>query len=363
MKYVIEKECGEPAYLQLYKQLRSDIAREVYPANSRLPSKRLLAAELELSLITVEHAYALLCDEGYARAKERSGYFAAFRAQDGFLSGAAQEDPQPPKPPAAQADTEFPFSVFAKTLRSVLSDRGAEILQPCEPQGHPALREALCAYLFRSRGIQATPAQVVIGAGAEYLYRQLVELFGRNKLYAIEAPSYQRIEQVYRAADVRLERLPLGSDGIETSALQNARADVLHVSPYRSFPSGVSASASKRAIYLRWASEGDRYIVEDDFESEFSVAKKAEETLFAHTHHDRVVYLNTFSGTIAPGLRIGYMVLPPQLVELFRQRLGFYSCTVPTYLQLVTAQLLANGDFERHINRVRRRKRKAMEEE
>ena len=363
MNYKIFSDSKEPAYVQLYKQLRSDIAREVYPVRSRLPSKRLLAAELGLSLVTVEHAYALLCDEGYAQARERSGYFVSFRTEDSFLSGAAAQRAPALSAQPTQQPVDFPFSVLAKTMRGVLSDYGTQILLPPDSQGLPALQQALCGYLLRSRGIKAEPAQIVIGAGAEYLYRLVAELFGKNRLFAIETPSYPKIEQIYCAAGVPLEKLPLGADGIETAALQRSKADILHVSPYRSAPEGVRASASKRALYLQWAAEGDRWIIEDDFDSEFSVSKKAEETLFAHTHRQRVVYLNTFSGTISPALRAAYMVLPPQLAAPFHEQLGFYSCTVPTYIQLVLARLLESGDFERHINRVRRQKRKQMENE
>ena len=137
-------------------------------------------------------------------------------------------------------------------------------------------------------------------------------------------------------------------------------ASVLHTTPYRSYPTGVSASASKRHEYIRWSNANDRYIIEDDFESEFSVSSKPEDTLFALSDRDNVIYLNTFSKTVSPSLRIGYMVLPRKLVGEFDARLGFYSCTVPTFEQYVIARLLQNGDFERHINKVRRKKRKEM---
>ena len=162
---------------------------------------------------------------------------------------------------------------------------------------------------------------------------------------------------------VQYEMLPLGRDGIESSALWASNADILHISPYRSFPSGVTASASKRHEYMRWARNEDRYIIEDDFESEFSVSKKPEETLFSHSAKDNVIYMNTFSKTISSSLRVGYMVLPKHLVSVFEEKLGFYSCTVPTYIQFVLAQLISNGDFERHINRVRRKKRKELMDE
>ena len=361
MKYQIDRAGREPAYLQLYRQLRSDIAREVYRPGEKLPSKRLLAEELGLSLITVEHALSLLCDEGYAAAKERSGYFVVFRADDRFLvAGALPAPPAVPAVPAESGQHSFPFSVFAGAMRQVLQSEGEAVLAPSEPQGLLSLRAALCSYLRRTRDVEASPEQVVIGAGTEYLYHLIVLLFGRDKTVALEDPCYETIERIYRAEDVRLEHLPLGHDGIRAAALAGCAADILHISPYRSFPSGVTASASKRAAYLRWATQGERYIIEDDFESEFSVSKKYEETLFAHTHQNRVVYLNTFSGTISPALRLGYMVLPRQLVPLFEEKLGALSCPVPTYIQAVAARLLENGDFERHVNRVRRQKRREL---
>jgi len=362
MKYVIDRADRAPAYLQLYRQLRSDIAHEVYPAGSRLPSKRMLSEELGLSLITVEHALALLCDEGYATARERSGIFVSFRADDRFLAA------EPPTlrndvPPHTETSGSgsFPFSVYAKAVRNALANEGERLLLPSAPQGDPALRSAICDYLVRARGLETTPAQVVIGAGTEYLYHHLVLLLGRDRTFALEDPCYERIAQIYLAEGVRLERLPLGRDGIRSSALQQSAADVLHISPYRSFPSGVTASASKRAAYLQWAAKGDRWIVEDDFESEFSVSKKYEETLFAHSHRSCVIYLNTFSGTISPALRMGYMVVPPQLTQPLQRLMSIHSCTVPVLEQMVVTQLLQNGDFERHINRIRRQKRRELE--
>ena len=362
MKYIIDRTTGEPAYLQLYRQLRTDIAREVYPAGGKLPSKRLLSEELGLSLITVEHALSLLCDEGYATARERSGYFVAFRADDRFLAAANALPPPHEHTLPAGSGGDFPFSVFAKAMRQVLLSEGEAVLSPAPPQGTEALRAAVCSYLRRTRAIEAAPDQVVIGAGTEYLYHLIVLLFGRDVTVALEDPCYETIEQIYRAEDVQLQHLPLGRDGIRTAALRQCTADILHISPYRSFPSGVTASASKRAADLQWAAQGERYIIEDDFESEFSVSKKYEETLFAHTHQNRVLYLNTFSGTISPALRLGYMVLPRQLVPVFQEKLGSLSCAAPTYIQAVVTKLLESGDLERHINRVRRQKRKELEE-
>ena len=185
-----------------------------------------------------------------------------------------------------------------------------------------------------------------------------VELLGRRRIFAIESPSYKKIEAVYKATEISYELLPLTQTGIDSNALSTTSADVLHTTPYRSYPSGVTATASKRHEYIRWASKGGRYIIEDDFESEFSVFTKPTETLYALSEHDNVIYLNTFSKTISPSLRVGYMVIPKHLVGVYQKKLGFYSCTVPTFMQYVITELLDNGDFERHINRVRRKMRK-----
>lgn len=361
MRYSIDKTKREPAYVQLYRFLREDIVSGVYGFGTKLPSKRIVAEEVSVSVITVEHAYELLCEEGYAEARQRSGYFVIFRDQDGFASPVGQPMAFKPDMDVPAGNGTFPYSVLAKAMRSVLSEQGERILTRSPHNGCEVLRSAIQKYLSRSRGITAEVGQIVIGSGSEYLYSLLVELLGRNRKYAAEDPSYQKIEQVYRASGVKPEMLPLGTDGIDSAALQNTHATVLHISPYRSFPSGVSASASKRHEYVRWAAKRERYVIEDDFESEFSVSTKPEETIFSLSEKDNVIYMNTFSKTISPSLRVGYMVLPKHLVPVFEDKLGFYSCTVPTYIQYVLAKLLDEGDFERHINRVRRQKRKELE--
>ncbi len=361
MKYVIDNKKKSPAYLQLYTQVRDDIIKGIYPLNSKLPSKRVISSDVGVSTVTVEHAYGLLCDEGYAEARERSGYFVIFRTDDGFVPVLQKElKYHTVSPRHTNASVEFPFSVLAKTMRRVITDLGEGILERSPNAGCLELRNAIQFYLAQSRGIIAETEQIIIGSGSEHLYTLLIELLGKNCLYAIEAPSYKKIEQVYSAFGVQVEKLPLGDDGIQREALNGCNADVLHISPYRSFPSGVTATASKRHEYLRWAQAAPRYIIEDDFESEFSMLKKPEETLFSHSFRDNVIYMNTFSKTISPSFRVGYMVLPKNLAQMYRERLGFYSCTVPTYIQIVLAELISNGDFERHINRVRRRNRKKL---
>lgn len=363
MKYIIEKSQNTPAYLQLYKQVRDDIVKGIFPYNSKLPSKRTIAEEVGVSTVTVEHSYGLLIEEGFIEARERSGYFVIFRTDDGFVASSKGEDRHIfPLSHHEETKAEFPFSVLAKTMRTVIANMGESLLDSSPNQGSLELRQTIQKYLARSKGIIADAEQIVIGSGSEYLYNLIVLLLGRDKTYAVEYPSYKKIKQVYTASEVNIRELPLGNEGIDSNALRNCDADVLHISPYRSYPTGVTASASKRHEYLRWAGQGDRYIVEDDFESEFSVSQKAEETLFSNTTLDNVIYMNTFSKTISPSFRVGYMILPKRLAEKFKEQLGFYSCTVPTYIQFVLAELISNGDFERHINRVRRAKRRALSE-
>ncbi len=349
---------NKPAYLALYESLREEILTGVRPRGSRLPSRRSLARDRGVSEITVDHSIELLCEEGYAETRPRSGVFVTYRDGDGFSLPSGRAVPAAPSFPRTEVRDTFPFPTLAKVMRRVLSDYG-EILMVKPPNaGCEALRDALCSYLARNRGIRVTRDQIVIGSGAEYLYGLVVDLLGRGRIWGLESPSYEKIERVYRSRGIRCDLLPLGQDGIVSEALQATKASVLHITPYCSFPSGVTASASKRMEYLRWVSVPGRFIVEDDYESEFSLLRKPEETVFAATRMQNVIYLNTFSRTVSPSMRVGYMVLPEKLVPVFREKAGFCSCSVPSFEQYVLAELLNNGEFERHINRVRRRERK-----
>lgn len=359
MNYVFEKG-GGPSYLQLYKFLRNDIISGIYGFGTKLPSKRILSEEAGVSTITVEHAYQLLCEEGYAEARERSGYFVIFKESDGFASSSIPTDSQTHEMIGAETQAGLPYSVLSKTMRRVLTNYENVLLEKSPNQGCLELRLALRNYLARNRGIRISTDQIVIGSGSEYMYGLIIELLGRSRIVAIEHPSYNKIEQVYLASEIAYEPLSLTNDGIDSLALAKTNADILHTTPYRSFPSGVTATASKRHEYIRWSSVGDRFLIEDDFESEFSVSTKPMETLFSLSDNDNVIYLNTFSKTISPAIRVAYMVLPEKLVPSFQQKLGFYSCTVPTFEQFLITELLNNGEFERHINRVRRNIRKKL---
>lgn len=360
MKYSIDTKSTQKAYMQLYEQLRNDIINTLYKYGEKLPSKRLLAEEARTSVITVEHAYGILCDEGYIESKERRGYFVTYCKND-FVPIAEHEEHNIFSSNHHHYHTdEFPFSVLAKTMRNVISKYGEDILIKSPNAGCIELRKAISDYLARGKGIHASYHQIIIGSGAEYLYGLIVQFLGRNQIYAIENPSYEKIHSVYRANGVECDLLQLGKDGILTSQLEKTKASVLHITPFRSFPSGITASASKRNEYIQWATDRNAIIIEDDFNSEFTVSTKNEDTVFSLEPTRSVIYVNTFTKTIAPSMRIGYMVLPEQLVEDFFDKVGFYSCTVPVFEQYVLAEFISKGDFERHINRTRRKLRQML---
>ncbi len=352
----------EKKYIKIYESLRDDILKEIYPYMSKLPSKRVTADTFGTSIITVEHAYELLMEEDYIRPRERSGYFVSYEEGKIFHASKAPQDRFVRQERVGDRDAyRFPTSVFAGTVRRILTEYADEVLIKSPPQGCLILREAVRDYLLRNRHIDVGTDQLIIGSGSEYLYGLIVQTFGRSVIYGIENPSYEKIALVYRAAGVECDMLTLLSDGIRSEDLERTEAKVLHITPYRSYPSGISATAAKKREYIRWAEKNGGIIIEDDFESEFSPSRKMEETLYTIDKGRNVIYVNTFSKTVSPSLRVAYMVLPKWLTHLFEEKIGFYSCTVPTLDQYILAELIRNGDFERHINKVRRLKRAEAE--
>ncbi len=351
------KEGSGPLYLRLYERIREDIRSGAIEPGSRLPSKRTLAEHLDVSVITVDGAYRCLIDEGYVTSRERSGYFAA--AQD--VPAVKRPAPEVPElrdeEPAGGRDYGFRYSALSKIMREVITDCGESLLVKPPAFGCAELRRSIAAFLGRYRGMRVEPSRVIVGSGAEYLYGMLAQLLGRDRLFAVEDPGYEKIRLVYESMGVRVELLPLDGDGVSSRALAATRADILHVTPYHSFPTGITASGGKRREYLSWASRGNRYVVEDDFDSEFSLSRRPAEPLFSMDSAGRVIYLNTFSHSLAPSMRVGYMVLPEALFGEYERRLGFYSCPVPVFDQYVLARFIDRGHFERHLNRVRRRLR------
>ena len=356
LTYELKKAPGVPLYEALYRCIRGDILSGALAPGERLPSKRALAQNLEVSKITVETAYAQLLAEGYIRAQEKVGYFVEYQPQ--ALS-------QPPIPaqqesaPAGQwldltgAGTEkFPFSVWSRLQREVMLDYGEKLLLPLPPQGIPELRQAIAEHLAGFRGMQVHPEQVIIGAGTDFLYNLLIQLLGRDKIYAVEDPGYGKIARIYEAGGVTCIAAPMDNRGVRPDRLGDAR--VLHISPAHHFPTGLVTPVDRRQELLTWARNRDGYIIEDDYDSEFRFDAHPKPTMQSLDRMGRVIYMNTFSKSLAPSIRISYMILPAELLKAFREKLGFYSCTVSSFEQYTLARFLNRGHFEKHINRMRK---------
>lgn len=370
-------------YALIYENLRANITDGTIKYGEKLPSKRAAADSFDASVITVEHAYELLESEGYIESRPRRGYFARYVA-DGILVEKESDFPYPEEfaienqtdgndasakgTTAKEANAKdanakkerFPFGIYASAVRAVLNDLGDKITEKTNGSGAPALKSAIKNYLKTSRDVHADENRIIIGAGAEYLYGVIAKLFGAGETFAIETPSYGIIEKIYSLNGVKTEKLRLGTDGVLSEDLAACRAKVIHVTPYRSFPTGVTASASKRAEYLRAAKKIGAYIVEDDYESEFSLSAKLTETLFKNTPDDNVIYINTFSKSVFPSLRLAYMILPEKLAAKYYEKFGDFSCPVPTLEQYVAAKIISDGSFARHVNRVRRTRKKDL---
>lgn len=359
---------GKNKYYSLYSKIRGDILSGRLEKGEQLPSKRTLAQNLCVSVITVQTAYEQLLAEGYIVAKERSGYFVADVNVDFYgRREVAAPEPEPEKCFTLDlvkggADVRlFPFSVWAKLMRTVLADCGEHLLQrvPCDGDGE--LKRAIASYLYRARGIEVDPRFIVIGAGAEYLYGVIVQLLGRDKLFAVENPGYGRISACYNLNGAKCVYVPVTDAGADCGEVEKSGADVLHISPSHQFPTGAVTPLSSRARLIGWAREGDRYIIEDDYDSEFRLYGKPLQCAYSLCP-DRVIYMNTFSKSLAPSMRIGYMVLPPKLYERYKALFGFSACAVPVFEQKTLAAMLDKGHFERHINRLKNHYREVRAE-
>ena len=355
LTYELKKSPGVPLYEALYRCIRGDILSGKLAPGEKLPSKRALAQNLEVSKITVEGAYNQLLAEGYIRSAEKVGYFVEeiHGVRPAAHPAPAQEETDDlPVDLTGSYPEKFPFSVWSRLQREVMLDYGEELLLPLHRQGLPALRSAIAAHLADFRGMQVDPGNILIGAGTDFLYNLLIQLLGRDKTYAVEDPGYGKIRQIYAAGGAACMVVPLDESGVRPDMLGAAR--VLHISPSHHFPTGRVTPVARRQALLDWAKDTDGYIIEDDYDSEFRFDAHPMPAMYALDHSGRVIYMNTFSRTLAPSIRISYMILPPVLMDRFRRELSFYSGTVSSFEQYTLARFLERGHFEKHINRMRK---------
>ncbi len=356
-----------PLYLYIYKCIKRDIVDGKLKLHDKMPSKRAFAGNLGVSTITVENAYEQLVGEGYLYTIPKKGYYISDISEMRNGNVPAVKSLHIEKNRFARenyydfssnrtASEDFPFSIWAKLVRETMSQKERELLESTPCEGVRQLREAIAHHLSSFRGMAVDPDQIIIGAGTEYLYSLLIKLLGTQKLYCIENPGYKKLMKIYESSHADCIFVGMDQDGIVINELKQSGADIVHISPTHHFPTGITMPIARRAELLAWANEKEgRYIIEDDYDSEFRLKGKPIPPLQSIDCGEKVIYMNTFSKSLTSTIRISYMVLPRHLANLFFEKLSFYSNTVSSFEQYTLAAFISRGYFEKHINRMRLR--------
>ncbi|MDD6400049.1 MAG: PLP-dependent aminotransferase family protein [Lachnospiraceae bacterium] len=351
-------------YSYLYTCIKNDILSGILKPGEKLPSKRTFANNNGISTITIQNAYDQLISEGYVYTIPKKGYYVAnIEGMTRSIPNAdINYDIRIPIRESFEYDLSsngvnpdnFPFSVWTKLSREVMSNKKKELMEISPTSGIRLLREAIANHLKSFRGMLVDPNQIIIGAGTEYLYGYIVQLLGNDKIYAIENPGYRKLVSIYKQRNISCKYAYMDDSGITVEGLKESKADVAHICPNHHFPTGITMPASRRYEVLAWANAAEgRYIIEDDYDSEFRLEGKPIPTLFSIDECEKVIYMNTFSKSLSPTIRISYMVLPVHLANEFYKTMSFYSCTVSNFEQYTLAEFIERGYFEKHINRMR----------
>ena len=358
---------GKCLYEQIYEHIKQEIKEGKLLAGERLPSTRSLAEYLQVARTTVEYAYEQLQSEGYIEASPYRGYFVCVTEE--FLE---VEEGNSPETPIQQRMEEkaafaydfspndidmlgFPFGVWKRISKRILNEENGELFSQGEPQGDYNLRLTISRYLHSSRGVNSSPEQIVIGAGNDYLLMLLEKILGQEVRIAMENPTYKRAYRIFCSYAESIETVDMDENGIKVSGLREKDVNVAYVMPSHQFPTGIVMPIGRRMELLRWANEDEeRYLIEDDYDSEFRYKGKPIPSLQASDEHGKVIYMGTFSKAIAPGIRVSYMVLPLPLLEKYKKECYFYSCTVSRLDQCILDEFIREGYFERHLNKMRK---------
>lgn len=352
-----------PLYEQIYQYIKEEIQRERISSGEKLPSTRALSTFLEVSRSTVELAYEQLISEGYIESVACRGYFVSeleglYRLQPQKRS--VSEGPNQKREnylydysPSGVDLNSFPYNVWRKLSRESLIDDRAELFRLGHPQGEWGLRNAISNYLHQARGVNCTPEQIIVGAGNDYLLMLLATVIGPKHKVALENPTYRQAYRLFESLSYDICTVDMDEKGMDVSKLEQSQADIAFVMPSHQFPLGIVMPIKRRMELLHWAEQEGRYIIEDDYDSEFRYKGKPVPALQGYDSQGKVIYIGTFSKSIAPAIRMSYLVLPPKLLAFYQKRSSFLSSTVSRVDQLILQKFIEEGYYERHLNKTR----------
>lgn len=361
----LRTESGACLYEQIYDHIKKEIRDGKLLTGERLPSTRSLAEYLQVARSTVDYAYGQLLDEGYIESRPCKGFFVCPLDVLEQLESELQGEEEMPEAPSRVYEydfspyeidmTAFPFSVWKRITRNILTDANSDLFSRGEPQGDYELRLTISRYLHSSRGVNCRPEQIIVGAGNDYLLLLLEKILGRHVRIAMENPTYLRSYRIFQSFAYPISTVDMDESGMKVSRLEKENVGAVYVMPSHQFPSGVVMPIGRRLELLRWACGAPgRYIIEDDYDSEFRYHGKPIPSLQASDEHGRVIYIGSFSKSIAPAIRVSFMVLPQALLEKYRSECFFYSCTVSRIDQSILNEFIRDGCFERHLNKMRK---------
>lgn len=360
-----------PLYEQLYLYIKKEIATGNITFGERLPSKRKLANFLSISQNTVETAYEQLVAEGYVESIPRKGYFVLAYEDLEYVQQEVKKNLRVQKNEEqviynfhpGWVDTEhFPFERWRKYSKQIMSNENHHYLLLGDRQGEYDLRSEISQYLFQARGVHCHPNHIIIGAGLEILLQQLIMLLDKRTIYGVEDPGYHVISQILKKFQNTVFPLEVDEEGVKVNEIEAGNMDVVYVTPSHHFPYGSILSVNRRIKLLNWASaKENRYIIEDDYDSEFRYSGKSIPSLQSMDQNGKVIYLGTFSKALMPSIRISYMVLPDSLIKKYKTELNFYQCSVSRLDQVLLTEFMRNREFEKHMNRMRKIYRRKLE--
>ena len=369
MTFQLHPEGSGCLYEQIYEHIRKEIKEGKLLAGERLPSTRALAEYLQVARSTVDYAYGQLLSEGYIESRPCKGYYACaleempWTEEPGEETGAQTQSGVVPLSGEGVIDfspydidmTGFPFSVWKKITKHILTCANSDLFARGEAQGDYGLRLTISRYLHSSRGVNCRPEQVIVGAGNDYLLLLLEKILGRHVRIAMENPTYKRSYRIFQSFSYPISTVDMDEWGMRADRLERENVSAVYVMPSHQFPTGTVMPIGRRMELLRWAArEPERYLIEDDYDSEFRFRGKPIPALQASDRHGRVIYLGTFSKAIAPAIRVRFLVLPESLLEKYLRECGFYSCTVSRIDQSILDEFIREGYFERHLNKMRK---------